>query len=320
MATIVEGSYEVTLKIKKLDKTCVTEKFKVEAKSESSAPSQAKRLAREKYKERKSISTVNVKTLREPLKTSDWIVNMWYQWRLPDGRWGDGGTAKTKRAVGPSFESAKLRCVRAAREAHRVKTRDISVLKFEVAQKGAPPPPPEEPVNTNDPDFWDTLLSVFGDSSDFAETAATLMKLKKIASKIGILGIAVDSVAVIKDLAQLPDLVDKYKKATSESVKSQIASDMVKIGASTLKAIATNVIPVCGYVDLACTAISTVYKKVEQASIDQKNIAKKDEYTKESWALPSTDSRYEAEWKMYANGAKKDDILDLRDLAEGVCV
>ena len=72
-----------------------------------------------------------------------------------------------------------------------------------------------------------------------------------------------------------------------------------------------------GEYKVSTTVISKTEKFRVNASGSAKagEAAKKADYDKQSWALSSGDSRYEAEWKLYANGVSKDDIMELRDLS-----
>jgi hypothetical protein len=310
-----DGKYDVSLKIiisKGGVKTEKTEKYTIDkVASKYHAISSAKKQARDKYRSQGTVTfgtkppTTTIKDASYQAEPTDWKLELVIS---PN----PGPVLTGYSAAGETLAIAKWRARQALAKQYRTDPQRVVIFQVKITQRGGALA--SLAADTSDPSVWEDVLENLSTASDFTSTAADLMKFKKLASKISIVGFVINGIDLVNDCITLKDYVDQYKRANSDAARSDIARKMIGLGAKQLKVLATTVVPVLGYVDLGYTAISTAYSSMKKMKVDQKNMAKKAAYDKESWALKPTDERYETEWRWYANGGVKSDIMELRDL------
>ena len=226
-----------------------------------------------------------------------------------------------------TVEHAKAKAQEHMKVKHGSKSVDVfPIVSVEVIKEpgktDATKPAGTTPASANYTDeekAWEKVLGTLQTSNDVASTAADLANFKKIASKLGALGLVLNGVDMINDVGKVAELAVKLSKTTDWKARKAILSDMAKLGAKNLKTLVTAAVPVAGYIDLGYSAISSavksVNKKITDKKLQEKLMAKKEKYDKESWSKEPKDPNYEAEWKMYAAGVTKDEILTLRNNA-----
>ena len=163
------------------------------------------------------------------------------------------------------------------------------------------------------------ILDALGKSADCLKAIADLKHLKKISSKIGVVGKAVQAMDLVNDLLKFESYINRYKAATTQAAKDKVIEELVELGAKQLQTITTIAVPAMAWVDLANVAIGNVFdiymdSEYDKALKNPAKAAKKAEYDKQSWALKPNNARYRLETLAYMNGMPRADIENIRKM------
>ena len=175
---------------------------------------------------------------------------------------------------------------------------------------------------TDEEKAWEKALGNIQFSNDAAATVLDLMNFKKIASKLGTFGLVLNGVDMVNDLCKWIELAGKYAVEKDARKKYDTLWEMLKLSSKGFKTIVTSAVPVAGFADLGYTVITKVKESIQSSNqkiadkkVEEKLMAKKAEYDRFAWREDPSSRDYDIEWRAYAAGATKDELLTLRNIA-----
>ena len=83
------------------------------------------------------------------------------------------------------------------------------------------------------------FLGDLGKSKVIVQGMADLKNFKKVSSKIGVAGKAIQAVDAVNDLLKLEDYINRYQKAKTQAEKDKVTKELVELGAKQMQTLTT---------------------------------------------------------------------------------